>query len=687
MITMKIATPLNSPAFFYRILPVLIALMAFGVTEARAYPVPEYAVKPINSPTFYIDFNGDSNADRVINYGAASFVGLVGDFDGDTITDLVVYNNGTWYIDYFNDAIADKQVVFGGPTSLDTPVVADFNADGKAEIGIYRNDGLWYIDSNLDGTPDRISSFGGLAGDIPVAADFNGDGNIDRAIYRQGRWFLDLDFNGTADAIYIFGGGTNDIPIAGDFDSDGIADLIIYRDGVWYIDFNHDSNADLVHFYGGPNMRPLLGYFNTANSVFVRAGATGVQNGAQQTPFATINAAVGSNPPAGRIIRIAVGTYNERISISQKSNWTFQGSVQGPDLTGTTINPSAGDAFSCFLCTSIILRDLHITSNGPDGTTPGRGIVNLGSSMTLERVGALRSRNINVVAAQHFPPGFPGSLATINIVRSLLDGSQVGNGLQLETGATANISGSSVSGNGTNPAAMPPPPAAPGGRGIVLFGNASATVLQSKINGNFDGGLLATATAHAVLQQNIFSSNGTNGAYFEQQTTGTITGNVFELNGTRGTRGPGGFNGVEIAGLGAAMTISGNMFSANTLNGIYVGDGTVTVLNNVFFNNFLGMTIDNPLNRPVNVTVKGNTFELPNGAPYSEGVFMASSTGASLTITIGGSAAADKNTFRNYGSFPAIHCNINTINAQCVTGGNIFINSSFPVQNCPSCSP
>jgi len=85
--------------------------------------------------------------------------------------------------------------------------------------------------------------------------------------------------------------------------------------------------------------------------------------------------------------------------------------------------------------------------------------------------------------------------------------------------------------------------------------------------------------------------------------------------------------------------------------------------------------------------VKGNTFELPPGAPYSEGIFMASSTTASMTITIGGSATGDKNTFRNYGSYPAIHCNLNTINAQCMTGGNIFINSSFPVQNCPSCSP
>lgn len=666
---------------------VFIALVLCSLIEANAYPPLEFAVKQNNTSAFYIDYTGDGIADKVINYGGGSFAGLVGDFDGDTITDLAVYDNGTWYLDYFNDAIADKQVVFGGPASLDTPIVGDFNGDGKADIGVYRNDGAWYIDFNLDGIPDRVSSFGGLTGDVPVVGDLNGDANFDRAIYRQGRWFVDFDWNGTADAIFIFGGGATDKPIAADFNHDGVADLVIYRDGVWYLDFNHDSLADHVHQYGGPGMQPLVGYFNVANSIFVRQSAGVTHDGTQKNPFATINAALTSNPASGSIIRIAVGVYPERVSMSQMSNLTFQGAVQGPDFTGTTINPVGGDAFSCFLCSNITLRDLHIASNGPDGSTPGRGVVNLGSSMTLEHVGVLRSRDTNVIAAQHFPPGFPGSVATLTIDRSKLNESQIGNGVQLETGATAIIMRSSVSMNGTDSGGMPPPPAAPGGRGIVMFGNAGANVSLSNINQNHDGGFLATSSANAVLRENYFVLNGTNGIYYELQATGEITGNVIGLNGTRGTRGPGGFNGIEIGGLGAPMTISGNLLTGNTLNGIYVGDGTISVLNNTMFDNFLGMTIDNPFNRPVAVTVKGNTFELPNGAPYSEGVFMFSSTSASMTINIGGAALADKNTFRTFGSYPAIHCNVSTINAQCASGGNVFVNSSFPVQNCPNCSP
>lgn len=349
-------------AFFYRTVLIFITFLACSLIEARAYPALDLALKVTNTPTFYLDYNGDSTVDRTVSYGGPSFIGLVGDFDGDTITDLAVYDNGAWYIDYFNDNIVDKQVIFGGPPSLDTPVVADFNADGKSDIGVYRNNGFWYLDFNLDGVPDHISPFGGANGDVPVVADFTGDGNVDRAIYRQGQWFVDYGFNSSLDAIYFFGGAMNDIPTAADFNNNGIADLVIFRDGTWYIDYDHDFTVDQIRFFGGPGMRPLIGYFNTASSTFIRAGATGSANGTQKMPYPTIAAALVTNPPAGTIFRIAVGNYPERVSISQKTNWTFQGA--GP--TATHVNPAMGDAFVSVRCPNLTLRDIHFFSQGPD---------------------------------------------------------------------------------------------------------------------------------------------------------------------------------------------------------------------------------------------------------------------------------------------------------------------------------
>jgi hypothetical protein len=340
-----------------------------------------------------------------------------------------------------------------------------------------------------------------------------------------------------------------------------------------------------------------------------------------------------------------------------------------------------GDVFSVFQSQNITLRDIHFISQGPDASTPGRGVINLGSSMTLERVSAAGGWDNGLVAAQ-----FAGNPASLNIDRSSFDRSRIGNGIQLDTGATATVNRSSASENGTEPANMPPPPAAPGGRGIVLFNNAGITLTFSNVNRNYDGGILMTHTSNAALRNNFVMQNGTAGAYYELQATGEITGNIFAKNGARGTRGPGGNNGVEIAGLGAPMTISGNTFSNNTLNGIFIEDQMVNVVNNTFFDNYVGVTVANSRNRPVNVTIKANLFDLPDNPLYSEGVFMQSSSAAAMTIIIGG-AASDKNTFRNYESFPAIHCDTSAVNAMCPAGGNIFINSAFPVQNCLSCSP
>lgn len=654
--------------------PVLGMLLALlGVAAAAAYPPWEYALRRPADALIFIDTNGDSVPDRTYAYGVPSDVALSGDFDGDTLTDFAVYRDGTWYIDFFNDAVADRILIFGGSTAIDTPLVGDFNADGKADIGVYRNTGEWYLDYNQDGVPDHISAFGGGAQDIPVLADFDADGAADRAIYRQGLWYVDLGLNGSLDAIYAFGGVAGDVPLAFDYSHDGVADLVIFRDGIWYLDTDRNGTADVTRWYGAPGDKPHPGFYNTANSVFVNAVASGTQNGQQKTPYKTIAAALSASPAPGTTIRVAAGNYAERVSVSSKSGLTFQGA--GPKATHVV--PAAGDAFTTYLCPSTTLRDLRCAAAAADGTTPGRGIAILGSEVTLESVSTLDNYHHNVIAVDYL-----GTLSTVTADRCNFSRSAIGNGVELEGGVTLNLSRSTVNANGTDPAHV----LANGGRGVVFTDDSNGTIAFCHVNANYDGGVLVTHTSAAYLDYNLISANGTNGAYYELQSVGGVTGNTFSGNGTRGARGPTGYNGLELNWDGTApMTIQGNTFSSNTLNGIYAGGGAASILDNSFVDNYLGVTVCNTTGSGTNVTLKGNLFDLSPGTPYSEGVFMQPLTAVPMVIAIGGTPAAEKNTFQDFGSWPAIHCSDATVNCTCPSGGNVFVNCSLPVQTCTNC--
>ena len=207
------------------------------------------------------DFDGDRKADKVVfrpsdgnwyqllsdigivatNFGAPTDKIVPADYDADGKTDIAVFRDGFWYI--LRSTSNQFSAVQFGQTG-DIPVPADYDGDGKADVAVYRpSNGVWYLDNSSAGF--SAVAFG-ISTDKPVPADYDGDGKTDVAVYRpgEGNWYI-LDSTTGFRAVNF--GLSTDKPIPADYDGDGKTDVAVYRDGTWYL-LNSTNGFSAVAF-------------------------------------------------------------------------------------------------------------------------------------------------------------------------------------------------------------------------------------------------------------------------------------------------------------------------------------------------------------------------------------------------------------------------------------------------------
>jgi hypothetical protein len=259
-------------------------------TIVMGYKGPDHTKVGVFRPSthvFYLDYSGNgawngASVDRQYNFGISGDTPVSGDWRGDGITRIGIYRNSThmFYLDnngngVWNGGSVDRQYNFG--LTKDIPISGDWNGDGTTKIGVFRpSTHTFYLDYNGNGTwngnvIDRQYNFG-ILGDTPVSGDWNADGRAEIGVFRNSTHLFYLDYNGNGvwngagiDRLYNFG-ITGDIPVVGDWNIDGTTEIGVFRNSThqFYNDYNgngmwNGAGVDRQYNFGITGDKPVSG--------------------------------------------------------------------------------------------------------------------------------------------------------------------------------------------------------------------------------------------------------------------------------------------------------------------------------------------------------------------------------------------------------------------------------------------
>ena len=222
---------------------------------------------------WYLDVNGTMQV-VACPVGWAGATPVVGDWNGDGKSDIGLFLNGNWWLDTNEDGVFDSgnaQFTFGFGGSNVFPVVGDWNGAGKTEVGVYAN-GAWFRDVDGSHTWDTTNQAtlaylgwndGGTNTVIPVPGDWAGDGKTEMGVYCQGVWFLDSTGSGQWDGGHTYWGWAGSLtPVVGNWSGSGTKSQFgVYNQGAWFLDYDNShlwdaANQAALTFYGWAGRSP-----------------------------------------------------------------------------------------------------------------------------------------------------------------------------------------------------------------------------------------------------------------------------------------------------------------------------------------------------------------------------------------------------------------------------------------------
>ncbi len=225
------ATSTAGLVYASRLDPLEPGFSAFGGATSRSYSSLRNGTY-----TFFVkarDQAGNQDSTPAARTFTVAHRATAGDFDGDGVSDVIVYRSGAWL--YFGPT-AGADVWTGNPGNC-IPAPADYDGDGRIDLAQLCA-GAWHFYGPSGNYLKGIWT-GGVAGDLPVPADYDGDGKADVAVYRNGAWLF-YNYSTGAPAGGVWTGPGPGTPIVGDFDGDGRDDFSVFQNGSWHF-FNHSG--------------------------------------------------------------------------------------------------------------------------------------------------------------------------------------------------------------------------------------------------------------------------------------------------------------------------------------------------------------------------------------------------------------------------------------------------------------
>jgi hypothetical protein len=251
--------------------------------------------------TWLLNTANDSSApDITATFGSASWRPVVGDWNGDGVDTIGLYNTSTGVFNLRNSnstGAAEIGLVLGNPN--DTPLAGRWDPTMTISgVGVFRpSNGIIYLKRTLTSGFSDYFMILGNPGDTGVAGDWDGEGYDGPGVFRpsQGRWYLSN--NGTASGIIVDDGfadygpvnDPNARPVVGDWNADGVSGIGMLINGAFALRNTPTGSgaANLNFAFGSATDYPVAGHWTAAaydapqtnpNSVLILPGAVGGSN-------------------------------------------------------------------------------------------------------------------------------------------------------------------------------------------------------------------------------------------------------------------------------------------------------------------------------------------------------------------------------------------------------------------------